>query len=717
MLQSLTFASDQRTDVPDSVTLFDFSESSEAPELITNDATAEIIGEGSDRKLLLKTGFAQGGPGVVIKRPSGSWNLDPYYHVKMDITNVGEHAASIIFKVGDPEDGMEAWQIEIRFDLEPGETKTIANDIATTPWRFSEPFPLRGMRAAPGQPITDLTAIDQVKISVNKADSDHAFVIDNIRATNPVRWVNPEGFLPFINRFGQYKHADWPGKTRSVDDMREQATEEARQLVANPGPEHFSKYGGWKDGPKLEATGFFRTAKHEGVWWLVDPEGYLFWSHGVCCVSLFSGATGITDREDYFEWLPSKDEAPYDALYGAAHGASHGYYKGRGRRDTFHFTASNVYQKYGEDWQAQFKDVTHKRLRSWGMNTLAIASDGSLCEDSRTPYTETVWLKKTRTIEGSRGYWGKFRDVFDPAFREAVQNALRGRESSNNDPWCIGYFIENELSWGVDGSLSLATLRSPADQPAKIVFVEDLKAKYDTIDALNQEWGTSHSSWEALLESTETPDEVKAWDDLITFYEKIAETYFSTVQGEMEAVAPNIMYLGCRLAWSMSDVVVRTAAKYSEVLSMNKYEYTVKDVGLPEGVDRPIMISEFHFGALDRGSLHIGIRGAFNQTERGELYEDYLDSALLNPYIVGTHWFQYYDQPPTGRGDGENYNVGLVDLTDQPFPELAKKVTEVGHKMYAFRNQAAIDGEIVQPVVPQKVDVLREDKDMHNRSN
>ncbi|MGC6455674.1 MAG: beta-agarase [Coraliomargaritaceae bacterium] len=703
--------------VPDSMILFDFNHDSELPEFITKDAEVSLVGESGDRQLRVKTGLNQAGPGVILKKTHGSWNLDPYYHVKIDITNVGEYPAEVIFKVGDPEDGMESWQMEIRFDLLPGQTKTVADDISTTPWRFYESLELRGMRAAPGQAKTDLTAIDQVKVSIMSATHAHELLIDNIRATNPVRWVRSEGFLPFINRFGQYKHADWTGKTLSVDDMQQHAADEARALLSKPGPAHFSKFGGWKDGPRLKATGYFRTAKHDGVWWLVDPEGYLFWSHGVCCVSLYAGATGITDREDYFEWLPPKEEVPYNEFYGTGHGASHGYYKGKGARDTFHFTAANVYRKYGDNWHEAFKDVTHKRLRSWGMNTLAIASDDDLCQDGRTPYTETVWLGRTRVIEGSKGYWGKFRDVFDPAFREAVARALEGREASNNDPWCIGYFIENELSWGVDGSLSLAALRSPSDQPAKRVFIDDLKKKYRRIDALNAQWGTEYNTWEALLQSTDTPDEMKAWDDLITFYEKIAETYFSTVHNEMKAVAPNIMYLGCRLAWSMSDVVVRTAAKYSEVLSMNKYKYNVTNVGLPEGIDKPIVISEFHFGALDRGSLHVGVRSASNQSERSEFYQNYLQSALLNPYIVGTHWFQYFDQPPTGRSDGENYNVGLVDLTDQPFPELVQKVTEVGHSMYPFRSDSALNGEIVQPKKSSKSKAIREDTDMHKRSN
>ena len=702
--------------VPDSLVLFDFEEGFDLASAQTADAAVSLVNDDSSRKLFVQTGLHASAPGVTIRRRNGSWDLNPYYHVKMDITNVGEHPAEIIFKVGDPEDGMEAWQMEIRFDLAPGQTKTVADDIATTPWRFSTPLKLLAMRAAPGQAKTDLSAIDQVKVTINYPENNHKLLIDNIRATNPVRWVDPEGFLPFVDRFGQYKHAHWPGKTLSVDDLRQQAIEEDMELAANPGPDHFNQYGGWKDGPQLKATGHFRAAKYNDVWWLVDPDGRLFWSHGVGVVHPGTAITGTTDREDYFEWLPERN-SPYGAFYSTAGRASHGYYTTLAERETYNFTASNLYQKFGEDWKDYFDRTAHARLRSWGMNTLGVASDRQLCAAGITPYTETVWVRGTMKIEASRGYWGKFHDVFDPSFREQVRDALSDRQHAVDDPWCIGFFIENELSWGAEGSLAIAVLESPADQPAKQEFLRDLRAKYESIRDLNDAWGTSHTSWDALLVSTDAPDSTRARDDLSVFYQKIVETYFSTVHAELEAIAPDIMYLGCRLAWANNDTVIHTAAKYMDVISMNKYQFNVTNVGLPKGVDKPIIIGEFHFGALDRGALHIGIREAFSQAHRGELYTTYVESALLNPYIVGTHWFQYAEQPPTGRGDGENYNVGIVDLADKPFPELVKHVKDVGYRMYRFRNSAAESDGIIQPRTPARPDAMLKDDDRHTRSN
>jgi hypothetical protein len=68
---------------------------------------------------------------------------------------------------------------------------------------------------------------------------------------------------------------------------------------------------------------------------------------------------------------------------------------------------------------------------------------------------------------------------------------------------------------------------------------------------------------------------------------------------------------------------------------------------------------------------------AMNQTERGFAYRYYVEHAAAHPEVIGTHWFQWVDQPATGRPDGENYNIGWIDVTDRPYPELvaAAKLT------------------------------------------
>jgi hypothetical protein len=83
--------------------------------------------------------------------------------------------------------------------------------------------------------------------------------------------------------------------------------------------------------------------------------------------------------------------------------------------------------------------------------------------------------------------------------------------------------------------------------------------------------------------------------------------------------------------------------------------------------------------------FHTGLKETRNQNDRAQKYKEYVLGALRNPAIVGTHWFQYRHQATTGRGDGENYQIGLVDICDTPYPETISAVQEVGQLMYEYR--------------------------------
>lgn len=86
--------------------------------------------------------------------------------------------------------------------------------------------------------------------------------------------------------------------------------------------------------------------------------------------------------------------------------------------------------------------------------------------------------------------------------------------------------------------------------------------------------------------------------------------------------------------------------------------------------------------------FHTGLKKTANQQDRAAKYKSYVRGALRNPYIVGTHWLQYKDQPTTGRGDGENYQIGFIDICDKPYPETVQACREVGYSLYEYRLNA-----------------------------
>ena len=77
--------------------------------------------------------------------------------------------------------------------------------------------------------------------------------------------------------------------------------------------------------------------------------------------------------------------------------------------------------------------------------------------------------------------------------------------------------------------------------------------------------------------------------------------------------------------------------------------------------------------------------------------QSYIEGALRNPALVGAHWFQYLDEPTTGRFDGENYQVGFVDICDRPYPEMVAASRAIASRLYATRSGGAIPQAIRQP--------------------
>ncbi len=680
---------------PAAKTLVSFGRGFDIKVLILQDARPAIVDSGHAEVLRVKTGHDAPWPGITIKAPGGSWDLSAYGRIAVSVKNAGTKPIRLYCRVDSPGGDGAKNCVTGNTTLNPHESKQLR-----VPLRRQLPAALSdklfGMRGYPGGSTKkaglDPSRITQLIFFLNHPRADHVFHLGTVVAEDKHeqgKWLSmtPDQFFPMIDRFGQFMHKDWPGKTRSEEDLKRAIDREHDDLAAHPGPRDRDRYGGWKNGPQLKATGFFYPTKYDGMWWLVDPEGRLFWSHGADCVRFNHGTTPITDREFYYVDLPAAD-APLAQFYGQGSWAPHGYYEDKGAYRTFNFSGANLMRKYGKAWYARAAERSHRRLRSWSMNTIANWSDARVYLMRKTPYVVSKGSHGAKPIQGSTGYWGKFPDPFDPSFRSSLERSMsRERTTSAGDPWCIGYFVDNELGWGDEVSLAKAALASPPQQAAKKAFLADLKKTYTTVSALNAAWGTEHDSWESLAASRTPPDEKRARTDLTAFYTRIAEEYFRTCREAVKQVAPNNLYLGCRFAW-VNDRGARAAAKYCDVIGYNLYRDSVADFSVPEGIDMPVIVGEFHFGALDRGMFHTGLRPTADQQARADAYRRYVTGALKNPFLVGTHWFQYGDQATTGRGDGENYQIGLIDICDTPYPETIRAVREVGDTMYRTRRGA-----------------------------
>ena len=167
--------------------------------------------------------------------------------------------------------------------------------------------------------------------------------------------------------------------------------------------------------------------------------------------------------------------------------------------------------------------------------------------------------------------------------------------------------------------------------------------------------------------------------DLSRLTRALADRYFRTVAETLKRNDPNHLYLGSRF-WTRTPEVLAACVEHCDVVSFNVYSRGV--AGEPwsrmRRLQKPVIIGEFHFGSTDRGMFGPGVVDAGSESGRGTAYATYLRTVLDNPAFVGCHWFQYVDQPLTGRLlDGENYHIGLVSVTDLPYREFVTTVRRV----------------------------------------
>jgi len=347
-----------------------------------------------------------------------------------------------------------------------------------------------------------------------------------------------------------------------------------------------------------------------------------------------------------------------------------------------------------------------KRFQAWGINTIANWSDPESWRLKRVPYTIPIHVPHVpmfvATSHVKAGLEKKkwFPDPFDPKFREALKKQLAAQSEFKDDPWLLGVFIHNELPWTLGapwhsnrvptGIGALCLQKNDVSLMIKRRLGRWLSEKYSDITDLNQAWGTTFADWQAVAEPFELTDaqRKRALADLTELDKLIAHQYFRVCREAMDECFPGVLYLGCRFSGMYDRHIVEVAKEYCDVVSFNIYGELPTDRTVDElaaEFDFPVVIGEFHFGSLDRGMFDPGLRRANDQADRAQRYAAFIREAATAPWCVGAHWFQYLDQALTGRSDGENYNIGFIDATDDPYPELRDAAREVHGDLYRIR--------------------------------
>lgn len=447
--------------------------------------------------------------------------------------------------------------------------------------------------------------------------------------------------VPAVDEFGQWNLGEYEGKIHSLEQLQKEWLAEDSETVS-PTAFNYSQYGGYLQ-KKVKATGFFHTEKIDGHWWFVDPEGYLFLSVGVDCVSAgrSGNAKDVDKRRNIFKELPPQVASANP----------------QAQKSDYHFGQWNLMRRYGESYKERSNEMIIKRMDKWGVNTIGNWSAGDVISMNKKAFMISM-----RTAGVERGLMG-LADVYAPDFLKNLDEAMKGSVTKNKDnPWLIGYFVGNEPAW--------------LDEEVRLCDI-----------ILNGEEKPIKAELKKFLEKGDTPERRKE------FIFNTFRTFLSSVKVSQKKYDPNHLNLGIRFGniSNIDEEILKICKESFDVLSFNCYDLNPKKEMLDRALritDLPMIIGEYHFGTVDRGMAQ-SLWQVDSQKERGVAYRYYTEQGYSHPGLIGTAYFQWCDQDLTGRrNDGENYNCGLVDVTDRPYKEQVEAMAETAKRLYEVHSGA-----------------------------
>ena len=441
--------------------------------------------------------------------------------------------------------------------------------------------------------------------------------------------------LPVVDEFGQWVHADWPRKVKSLDQLKEEWSAEEGTL--QPGNYGYCSFGGYEN-TEAKATGFFRLEKRDDRWWFVDPDGHLYLSIYVPGLGSPGYSTQTEHRREYYAAFPPEDigiPAPRYPVAGP---------------ESFH--AWNLFRRFGSEWRTKAIDLTIKRMDSWGLTTGPspyFTSDLNI--ETGKPYLNFFRVPR----DPSTSFLG-LPDVYSEEFVRLVDEAAASQMGlRKDDPYMVGYFVGNEPPW-----------------PERESELVDL--------ILNGPESATRRTLQAFLAEADT--EARREEFIRTSFKR----YLEVVSDACRRHDPNHLNLGMRFGGQPPDYLLEMASVF-DVCSLNPYEYSpIEHLDRAyQLIGKPIIFGEFQFGVPGDG-LGGSLVQAASQMERGVAYQYYLENAASHPAFVGAAWFIGVDEPVTGRLDGENYNIGFVDVTDRPYPDLVEAAKRTHERLFAVHS-------------------------------
>ena len=445
---------------------------------------------------------------------------------------------------------------------------------------------------------------------------------------------------PLIDHFGQWQGKDWIGKVYDEDQLKKQLDEKMERTE------------GQKEMPYT--SGFFHLRKENEKWLLLDPNNQPFCSMGMDCVG-----PSVECRVDPIRPLvPEVDQ----------------------KLNKINHVKRNLQLVFGDEWYEKWQQLIAGYLKDWGINTIGAWSDLDFIKKAQIPYVIILDSVSDRPFpETDVKIFRDFPDVFSAEYEKNAQDYAKTIWPYREDALLIGYFMRNEPQWAFEYEIDLATellkmIEMSATKQALITFLEK---RYETLFSFCEKWHLEGSSIHSIIEQTHSVEKLseRALADLKDFSKEMIFQYVKVPAQAIRDLDPNHLNLGMRYAY-LANEAMAAGSEFFDVFSINCYQEdpTDKIDQVAKITGLPVMIGEFHFGALDKGLTATGIKGCMTQKDRAQAFDYYFAKASEHPNFIGAHYFALYDQSCLGRFDGENYQFGFLDVCSLPYQELVENI-------------------------------------------
>jgi hypothetical protein len=391
--------------------------------------------------------------------------------------------------------------------------------------------------------------------------------------------------------------------------------------------------------------GFWRIVQDEqGVWWFLSPEGKKEFLNTVTTVRPYQEAQN--NQEPHYiskDWHGSLEETQ-----GAI---------------------------------APWAEKTVRRVYEAGFKGIGAWSHPAL-HDYDIPMTQVLNLWQ---------WVGKKALLYDPQWTQVVEHAIQQqvvplRDNRN----LVGYYTDNELGFKDGfGHVNHYFNGLNPDNPNRKEVVNVIRLLWQDIESFNRDWQTHLKSWDMLRQWETLPEDPATTKARLAsaWRYHLARDYFEITSALLKKYDPNHLNLGIRYKGHAPREVFRASKGLTDAQSINIYASDARlDPELIQAMydecGAPIIISEYSFHAIDGKSGNKNMGGfiwghVINQQARVSAYQIFMTRLASLPYMIGADWFQWNDEPPAGRSDGEDVNFGIVDIHDHLYESLVQAIQEM----------------------------------------